>query len=210
MSWNWSNVYPGTRVLTVIMAPGDADALMAMPGVRVVGEHVVLIEHFETPSKPLQATVNAPSKAPPKPVKQRNRPSQKPATAVQHGLVREAKSARAQVRKQPVAPATTSIPATRQQTSTPRTINDDLPAHRQERERPSSAITKQDIALVEKVIASGTVTITKCPSNTYTPEDEVGSKWGWRGGKGQVGRRVKAKRGVARQRVEAQQEAEGA
>lgn len=178
MSWNWGDVYPGHRVLTVIIAPGDAETLQTMPGVKIIGEHVVLIEHFETPSKPLQTVVKAASKAPSKTVEwPKNPPRQKPATAVQHGLVREARAARGQVSKRPAALVADGDPAERLQTSMPRTINDDLPPHRHEPSRPPSAVTKQDIAMVEEAIASGQVTITKCPPMTFTPDAMIGGGW---------------------------------
>ncbi|MEM1284966.1 MAG: hypothetical protein AAGH43_06230 [Pseudomonadota bacterium] len=177
MNWSWSDVYPRHRVLTVILAPGDAETFLAMPGVRIIGDHVALVEAFNAPlttAPMLVETALKPKKGPtpgpkPKPAPRRSKPL-------------------------PVSPAPITKPWEITPTSprTTRTISDDLPPRHHEPERPPSNVSAGDIALVEDAIASGKVTVTKCPPCKHTPEDDVGYLTGWKAARQRGGKRAQS------------------
>ena len=197
--WSWSDVYPDHRVFTVIMAPGDAETFLAMPGVRIVGNHVALVEAFNAPltadPKPVEPPhddealegvgvhIQTPDRGPPSETVQKAlRPitvaaakklkADEPAAAPAPAL-KPAKPP-ASPRPVPLIPATEPLEIKPPRPRITRTVGDHLPKRPpRQPERPPSSVSARDLALVEEALASGKVQVTKCPPMTFTPDDEI-------------------------------------
>lgn len=183
MSWSWADVYPGYRVLTVIVPPELEGVFADGLNIRMVGEHVALLERLEPASKAVQTPreksvarplenvavhVQTPDRAPPSP---------ETVKALQPVVRAAAKQLKDQVpvTEQKPDDGHRLVKAARQaRKHSPRTISDERPSRRPAPEPRSNAQATADLKLVEEAIASGSVTITKCPPRTFTPDDEIG------------------------------------
>ena len=196
MSWSWKDVYPNHRVLTLVLDEDQAELLLASAGARAVAPNVLkldegaeLILRGARPPKPKSPKpkpreVHAPpakkesrpkTLKTPKALKPPSKPVRKAVESTPKG--REPKPPKQQPPKEqpprpPAAPQPPQAPAApqpleRPKRRTPRAAADTAPSS------AARSNTADDIALVEEALASGKVTVTKCPPRQGTPEDEI-------------------------------------
>lgn len=218
MSWSWNDVYPGKRMVQLILDEDQIALLSQMRGLSLVAPNTFKLADDaviavrgggkEPPQKDMRKRVPADDataskvveapvvKAPSKPLRKTVKPASKPAPIIRDKPKKPPTSCKTQQ-------AMTHLVAGAEK-QLHRTISDDVPTRRGETKRPPSSVSKEDIALVAKAIASGEITVTVCPPMTFTPEEEIGAKY--------LHPTVRKRREVARKRkaqLAAQQEAEG-
>ena len=198
MSWSWEDVYPGQRMVRLILSEDQAELLLASAGARAVAPNVLKLDDAAElilrgvrppkpkppkpkPPKPKPREVHAP------PAKKESRPKtpkalKPPSKPVRRAVESASKAREPQPPKQqpskeqppsphgaprpPQAPAAPQ-PLERPKRRTPRTAADTAPS------KAARSKTADDIALVEEALASGKVTVTKCPPMTFTPDEDI-------------------------------------
>jgi hypothetical protein len=192
MSWSWNDVYPGKRMVRLILDEDQVALLTELRGVHAVApdtykladDAVIAVRgggkeppqpdmpkrlskgEVEASPAPEKKAVKTPSKRPQKVIKPAPKPTQTTAAKTPAAPAKKPKPARATQK----AMAHLAAGAVKQLR---RTVSDDLPPRPPAEAHPPSVVSKGDLALVSKAIANGEVSITVCPPMTFTPEDEV-------------------------------------